>query len=137
MRRTDHQPRGNPTPYLMIDERVWWLREITRDKPMFGPHRFQYIDVLRDDLLFSFVKDLGPAFLFPGASPFNFWAANLYSVGEVMEIADRLREGKPPEGPEDHDPSDILERYKRQLDEEALLREHRTTSGPLITVQRD
>lgn len=118
---------------LRLDEKVWQLIETVRDKPRFGPHRYQIIWSRRGEQLVKFEKDLGPELLYPGASLFQFFCGNEYSVGEAMEIADRAREGKPPE---EREPTDLLGEYKKELEEKEALRAHRSVSGPLLTVQR-
>ena len=124
---------------LPIDEKVWWLRETVRDVDMIGPHLIQKIEVVRNDQKVTYEKSLGPTWMFPGVHPFQFFAGNEYSVGEVMEIADRLRVGKPER---DHEQDRIEkkplgERYVEQREEVRALRAHRTVSGPHITIQRD
>ena len=89
--------------YLRLDDKVWFVKEEVRDKPMWGPHRYQHIYVRRDDAQYEYVKDLGPELLYPRASVFNFWAGNEYSAGEVMEIANNIRQNKPPEEREQTD----------------------------------
>ena len=121
-----------PAHFLLTDERVQWLWERDEDKPMLGPHRYQYVEVRRGEKRQTFKKELGPSALFAKAHPFNFWAAGLYSLGEATEQAEWLREAQP----EVEQPSNIAEQYRRQLEEKQALRRHRTVVGPAITIAR-
>jgi len=109
------------------------LAEVVKDKPRFGLHRYQHIVVRRGDFEYLYVKEMGPEVLFPGATGFRFWAANLYSVGEAMEIADRARANKVPEN---RGPTNLIQAYQEECEEKRLLRRHATVSGPLLTVVR-
>lgn len=129
----DHVAIGSTQRGLHLDEKVWWLHEVVRNKPSWGPHRYQVLLVRRGEYEYRFEKDLGPELLYPGSSPFNFWAASEYSVGEALEIADRLREGK---DPEPREPSDIVGDYVDQLEERKAQRAHRSVSGTAVTIQR-
>lgn len=119
---------------LTVDERAWCLWEFDKAVERQGMHRFQKITVRRGDYQCDFVKDLGPSFLFPKASPFSFFSMNMYSVGEVMEKAEWLREGQPPE--DGHEPTDLLGEYKKELDEKLAQKAHRSVSGPFIHIER-
>ena len=119
---------------LLIDDRVWSIWERVEDKPMWGAHRYQYIVIRRGEREHLYVKDLGPEVLFPNACQWNFWAANEYSIGEAVEIGERLREGK---DPEPREPTDLGAAFMNQQEEKRALRAHRTTSGPFITISRN
>ena len=119
---------------LRLDEKVWWLHETVRDKPQYGPHRYQVLFVRRGEFEYRFEQDMGPELLFPTAGLFNFFCGNEYSVGEAIEIANRLREGKPPE--DDHPPTDLIGEYQKELDEKRALRVARTTVAPGLFLQR-
>ena len=120
--------------WLHPDTLVWLLLETERDKPMWGKHRYQSVWVHQvDGSLRRYERELGPALAFPGGLLFQFWAADCYSVGEVMEIADRLREGKPPE---DKEPADLIGEYRKEQEELRDLAAHRSVSGPALTIQR-
>lgn len=97
------------------------------------PCRIQWIWVRRGQAIYTYVHEVGPAALYPQAHPFQMWAAGLYKVGEVMEIMARAREGKPPE---EQEPTDILEKYKEDLDEMVAQKAHRSVSGPNLTIVR-
>ena len=121
--------------HLTVDNRAWLVREENKDKPGFDMHRYQTITVRRDGMEYDYTKELGPAILWPHAGPgFQFWAANEYSVGEVMEISERLREGKPPE---QREPTNLIEKYREQEEEKRALRAHRSVSGPHISIGRN
>lgn len=131
---SDLLPRGAITNLLTMDERVEWIAEVEKDKPMFGTHRYQLIQVRRGQMLCDFVKDMGPSFLYANAPPMQqAWLGGQYSVGEAMEIADRMREHKPPE---EREPTDLVDGYLRQQDEKRALRAHRSVSGPLVRIER-
>lgn len=134
---SDHQQRGTAPAHrgLHPDEKVWELRErvvVDSRTPGAVPVRVQSLRVLRNDRLVWFDRVMGPEAAFTG-SLIEFWAAFEYSAGEVVEIAERLREGKP----EQTEPSDLIGDYLKELDEKRQLAARRTTSGPYLTVQRD
>lgn len=138
MNTADHRPLLQASlvmaRLLTVDERAWSLWEEDKSVDGQGMHRFQKIRVRRGELQCDFVKDLGPSFLYPKANPFSFLAMNQYSVGEVMEQAEWLREGQPPE--DGREPTHLLEEFKKELDEKQALRAHRSVSGPHITIAR-
>ena len=119
---------------LHVDERAQWLTENVKDKPFWGPHIYQELVVMRGDLECIFVTEVGPRAMWPECSPFNFWSAGYYSVGEVIEIAHRARENTPEEGLEPE--TDLLGEYAKQLEEKDLLRRHVSVNGPSIKVER-
>lgn len=126
---------SNASAYsLRVDEKVWYMREDVRDKPQWGMHRYQHIFVRRGEMQYEYVKDMGPEMLYPKASVFQFWAGNEYSVGEVMEIADRIRDNKPPE---EREPTDLGKKFMEQQEEKRALRAHRSVSGAHITIARN
>lgn len=129
---TDHEAITAAQP-LNVDEWVWFATEQDRNLPGVGLHRIQTLLVRRGDLEISFEKDLGSSLLYPLAAPFNFWAANLYRAGEVLEICERHRENLP----EPEEPSDLMGQWLRELDEKRQLRARRTTSGRYQTIQRN
>ena len=121
---------ASPTErFLRVDERAEWLQEYDLDG-----HRLQSITAYRGEKLCKFTKDLGLALLYPKAHPFNFWAAGEYSVGEAMEIADRMRDNKPPE---EREQTDLWGEYRKQNEEKSALHAHRSVVGPHITIQRN
>ena len=122
-----------PGSFLLLDEKVEYLWERTNDKPGYGPYRYQHITSRRGNLLVEFVKELGSALLFPGASPLNILCMGLYSVGEAMEIADRMRENKPPEEVE---PTNLMQKWAEEQDEKRMLKQHKSVSGSHLAIQR-
>lgn len=112
-----------------MDEKVEWVWESDEDKPMYGSCRYQHIQLVRGDKMRHFVGEMGPSSNYPLAHPFNFWAGSEYSVGECLEIAERLREGKPPE---ENEPIDIWASYLRLLEEKQKRRNHASEFGPAI-----
>lgn len=122
------------TNLLTMDEKVEWIAEMEKDKPRFGTHRYQLVQVRRGQVMCDFKKDMGPSFLYPNAPPMQqAWLGGLYSVGEALEIAERMRENKPPE---EREPTDLVQGYLVQQDEKRALRAHRSVSGPLVSIER-
>ena len=66
---SDLLPQGLMTNLLTMDEKAEWIVEFEKDKPRFGTHRYQVIQVRRGKTLCDFQKDLGPSFLYPNAPP--------------------------------------------------------------------
>ena len=118
--------QGAPLQKLHQDEKVEWIWESDAEKPMFGRYRYQHIQLVRDGNMRHFVAELGPTGAHPLWAPFNFWAAGLYSVGEVLAIAERLRENRPPE---EHEPIDLARSYLNLQEENQKRRSHRSTFG--------
>jgi hypothetical protein len=118
---------------LYTDEMVEWAQEYDKDKPMLGSHRYQKLSVIRGGALVEFVKELGPSSQFPGARPVNGYFGSVYSAGEVMDICERLREGKP----EEEEPKDLMTLHLMALEEKQAARAHRSVSGPAITISRN
>ena len=126
---------------LYGDEKAAWLHEELRDVPMKGQHRFQRITVLRGDKLAVYELELGPQEdALP--APFNIaskvgndriehWA---YSVAEIRELADRLREQK---APEQIERTDLVPAWFNELDERMQWRRRRSVYGSLINIQRN
>ncbi len=103
------------TSLIFPDEKAFWLTEGWRLVPGMGERRIQSILVLRGDEIATYEKDLGPKddykadkFQIP-----SFWE---YSVAEVQDIADYLREGKPMSDPEEQ--RDLRQAYLQQLEED-------------------
>ena len=118
---------------LLDDEWVEWITENDRPVERQGNHRFQRITVRRGEYEHKFDLDLGPSVLFPGASPFQFFAGGFYRVGECVEIAARARENRMPE---EDEPLDLLDSWTRKVDEKAARRAHRSVSGPHFSKER-
>lgn len=119
---------------LFLDEKVWLLRETIEHVDRQGWHRFQAIWVVRNDRLTKFIKDMGPQSQFSNnPCPLIFWGGFEYSVGEAMEIADMLREGKMPE---EREPTDLVGEWMKLLDEKRQWQKHRSVVGLGITIQR-
>ena len=118
---------------LHLDEKVEWIWECEKDKPRHGLYRYQHIQLVRDGAMRHFVTEVCPVIAHPAWKPFNFWAAGEYSVGECLEIAERLREGKPPEN---HEPINLALSYLQLLEEKHKRRMHASTFGPAITKVR-
>lgn len=81
------------------DEPCVSLKEVIEPSPLGGRHRYQIIRVLRGQNIVEFRKDMGKAenfkhgaFIIPGAGDDN---VPVHKVGELVEIADRVRSEKP------------------------------------------
>lgn len=101
--------------------------------PLPGERRLQIIHVLRGDEIAAYEVDLGPREMYQ-ADKFqipSFWE---YSVAELQEIADSLREGKPMSNPEER--LDLIACWARTLDEGRMRRTHRSTFGPALVKVR-
>ena len=140
MARPEHAvltpPKGlwRPVSGLSVDEKVWAFEERVRDKPQHGLHRYQHIWVRRGDSEYEFVLEMGPESRYANCPQIGkSWTAGLYSVGEVIEICQMLREGKDPEPTE---PSDLIGQWQQQEEEKRALRAHRSVIGAHITIQR-
>lgn len=108
-----------------------------------GIRRYQIIYVVRDDKRAEFKRDLGPAkkfradqFRIPGAviDDTTRRVTILHTVGQLVEIANRMREIKPQR--EIHPTPDLWGQLRRQNEEKVLLRRRASQFGPYLRVQR-
>ena len=97
------------TNLISLDEPCFSLREEYQQAPDGkGFRRYQVIKVVRGDKIASFMHDMGPqkthkadCFVIPG----GVWDVTdghgelLHTVGELRDIADRIREEQPKTGP--------------------------------------
>ena len=120
------------TSFVTPDEKAWLLHEGWSRQPL-GMRRVQRIWVNRNGDLAVYMTDMGPAEQFAGVQRFQIPSLWEHSVAELQEIANWLRDGRPPD---DRAPTDMIAAYCRDLEEEKALRRHRTTIGPYLTVQR-
>jgi len=118
---------------LHLDEKVEWIWEGNADKPQHGLHRYQHIQLVRDGQMRHFVAEIGPVSDHPGWYPLTFWAAGEYSVGEVLEIVERMRKGKPSENDE---PIDLALSYLNLLEEKQKRKAHISEFGPYLKHMR-
>lgn len=127
-------PLLQATTFVLPDEKAYWLSEGWRPiPPLPGERRIQIIHVLRGDQIVLWEKDLGPKGNFQ-ADKFqipSFWE---YSVAELQEIADYLREGKPLSNPEER--LDLMACWAKELDERQMLRTHKSVYGPALVKVR-
>jgi hypothetical protein len=129
---TDHIAVMQASAPLMVDEKVWAARE--SDHVVGGKRRrIQRVFVRRGDTELEFQLDRGPAELFKHEYPWQFFAGNEYSMGEVQEIAMFLREAKP----EAEEPHNLMQDWFKQLDRQRSERTHRSNYGYGGWVQRD
>jgi hypothetical protein len=93
------------TDKVNTDEPCISLKELVEPCPFGGRHRYQIIRVLRGEKIAEFRRDLGKAkkfkagqFVIPGCGDDNI---PVERVGDLIEIADYIREQKPrhPETP--------------------------------------
>ncbi len=132
------------TTVLSPDEPCFNLSEINLQAPdSRGWRRYQVLLVVRGDRLAEFRSDLGPArrftaqqFRIPGGvrDEVSGRIEILHTVGELRDIADRLRAGlvRPPELA----PTDLVAGYHETLEERRRRRRGRSTFGPLARRQR-
>lgn len=115
------------------DEKAWWLSEKGVVSPIQGMRRVQRIIVRRDGEMAAYDEDRG---IWDQKHDFVFQIPSLwvYSVAELQEMADRAREGKVPQEPEE--PIDLLQTWLEELDERWIAAQHRSVSGPLFRKER-
>lgn len=119
---------------LHVDEKVEWIWEREEQVKAQVWHWKQHIQLVRDGRMRHFIADMGNIIAHPHWKPFNFWAAGEYSVGECLEIAERLRNNKDPEV---YEPIDLAQSYLKLLEERAKCRNHVSTFGHYINRQRE
>ena len=74
------------------DEKAWGLFEIHEQSPNHkGFHRYQIIQVMRDDKVAEWRKDMGLAKNFKKARQIRIPSFNEHTVDELMALADNLR----------------------------------------------
>lgn len=98
------------------DQKVEWARGFLKpvEGSPLGAHYIERMEVWRGDRRVAIDRDLGPVALHPTWQPFNFWAGAEYSLGECREIAERLRNNKPPEM---YERIDMAQSYLRLCEE--------------------
>lgn len=116
------------TGLIFKDEKAFWLSEGWR-----GERRIQILHVLRGDKIAVHEEDLGlqseckaDKFQIP-----SFWE---YSVAELQDIADFLRDGKPMSNPEEQ--RDLASLWLEELDEKRAQMAHRSVYGPALAIAR-
>ena len=117
-----------------VDEKAWALHELNR-----GGKRIQRIWVNRNGEMALYEREVGLVTEWPKANPFQVPSYWEYSVGEIRDIADYLRDPDGAKSPDDRPamPERVFwETYAENLEEKIALRAHRTTSGRYLTVQR-
>jgi hypothetical protein len=132
------------TTVVSMDEGCWSLKESNEQSPgSRGWRRYQIIRVIRGDALAEFRRDLGPArkfktdqFAIPGGvvdettGRFEL----LHTVGELYDMAEHLRTGKPRQA--ETPPTDLIGAYREQPERRALWRKKRSTFGSRGRLQR-
>ena len=137
-------PLVTATDRVSKDERAKWLIETNVDIPGRGSLRVQRIQVLREPFgLAIYEVILGPSGLWKmgpfqipsgiGDDPPYHWA---YSVGEIREQADFLREGRVPDDGALPDPH-MVQGWLEQLDQLENWKKMRSQFGAAYKVQRD
>ena len=134
------------TNLVKMDEPCWSLKEIISPAAdSKSVRRWQCISVVRNDRIAELRRDLGEAKLFqvsefviPGGvvDPDTGRGELLHTVGELIDIADYLREGPytPPEKPE---PYDLIGAYHDLSDRHQREQKRQTTIGTGGWIQRD
>lgn len=130
------------------DEPCWCLKELNQPTPdSRGVHRYQIIAVMRGDPPpVEFRRDLGPAaaftateFAIPGGvcdpTTGRYWIE--HRVGELVEMAERIRSGHRFEAPEPPKPSDLIGGYHDLPDQRRRAKKRLSMIGPEVRVQRE
>ena len=134
------------TLVISPDEPCFGIAEVNLQSglPGVGWRRYQIGYVVRQDKLAEFRRDLGPLdafkcsqFRIPGGVIDGHTGKGeiLHTVGELMDIADKLRAGQLGESSKVK-PDDLLGKAIREAEEVQKRKRHVTTSGPHITIQR-
>ena len=123
------------TSFVLPDEKAYWLFEGWRNIPGKGERRVQIIHVDRGDVIAAYEKDLGAREAFE-ADKFqipSFWE---YSVAELQDIADYLRDDKPLSNPPIEERLDLMGCWAKALDEKRMQKAHKSTFGPALVKVR-
>ncbi len=107
------------TTFVLDDEPCLSLKEISRQSPdSKGFHRYQIIQVLRDDKIVEFERDLGLSsnikvdqFRIPGGYTRGNGGVIVHNVGELIDIAAQLKDTKLWDKRELAQNNDIREKY--------------------------
>lgn len=84
------------TSYAEDNEKAMGIAEVEKMHPdNHGFHRFQIIYVIRDGKIAEFTKDLGMAKDYSWTNPFTIYSFMEYSVGELMGMAEQVRNTPP------------------------------------------
>ena len=132
------------TNMVRLDEPCFSLVEMNLQSPgSAGWHRYQILHVVRHDRLSEYRVDLGPAasikanqFRVPGGviDEVSGRIEILHTVGELMDIADYLREGDC--APPQYEPDNLVDLYHRHQDQKRVARRKRSTFGAKVAIQR-
>ena len=135
------------TTFVSMDEPCFSLAEVNLPdpRPGYGVRRVRLLHVVRGDRLAEYSEDLGPADWYheqlrvPGAvtDPTNGHTEILHTVGELCDIADWVRSGKSQAEQSGLAPGDLWGQWRRQQEEKAAARRHRSVFGPVIRRQRN
>ena len=102
------------TTVISPDEKAWSLAEVIRQAPDYkGFRRYQHVIVVRGDKLAEFVVDMGRATKYR-ADQFRIPSLMEHTVGELWDIADRLRETAPAR--DRVEPTDLVGEYNKLLE---------------------
>ena len=81
-----------PATTINGDEKAWGLFELNYQTPeSSGFHRYQIIQVLRDDRITEWRKDMGSVDNFKGVKQLRIPSLMEHTVDELMDLADELR----------------------------------------------
>jgi hypothetical protein len=125
---------------VSMDEPCFGLSEVDLQSPKSrGFHRYQILTVVRGDRLAEMRRDLGVARKFKAVQQFRIpgGVVNeatgkgeiLHTVGELIDIADFLRDGRIPE-PEVESTLDMTAAYHDTMDMRRRRARKRTVHGP-------
>ena len=126
------------TDWLLPDEPCFCLKEVEqRSADSRSYRRVQCIQVVRNDQVTEFQRDLGPAadfrrspvwFITGARDPRSGRIICEYTVAEAMEMADRRRAGLG-DGTDIPEPSDLIGGYYDQQDKKRHHRKGQSTFG--------
>ena len=132
-----------PPPAVLPDEPCYWLSEENlQSHGSRGWRRYQRIKVIRNDLVVEYRRDLGPArrfkadqFQMPGGvrDTATGRIEIFYSVAELQEAADQLRDRKPLR---ERPPLALWEYYQRQQEQKPIVARKQSQFGPSLRVIR-
>lgn len=134
------------TNAVSMDEKAFHLSEVHLQSPgSRGWRRYQIIYVNRDDRLTEFRRDLGPAQNFQHAEQFRIPGGVvdpqtgryelLHTVGELVDIADFLRDG--PDAKPEMPRINLADGYHDELDRRRRWRKRQSSFGAQFKIQRD
>lgn len=136
-------PKGSLTliPRIYGDEKVWQLSEVNKLPTDYkGLRRWQLIYVMRDDKLYEWATELGPASDFPYCSEFRLFSFGNDTVDEMRDqaLAMRLESIEFQKLLAEHQAESTFKRdYLALMHERGKQRRNESVFGPGFTRQRN